>query len=141
MSCVKGFAFTQEAWVGGPHDRGGGRLGLVPVRSLLPRGAPRAVAPAGSRTSRRPVRGDAAGLAGPRNYHRRLLSITSVRCIQASGSLAGGERWRACVMTSEVDGGAEGGPRIRTPDQRVRVFVSSTLRELAAERARLGISK
>ena len=36
-------------------------------------------------------------------------------------------------MTS--DGGAEGGPRIRTPDQRVRVFVSSTLRELAAERA------
>ena len=38
-------------------------------------------------------------------------------------------------MTSEVDGGAEGGPPIRTPDQRVRVFVSSTLRELAAERA------
>jgi uncharacterized protein DUF4062 len=26
-------------------------------------------------------------------------------------------------------------PHIRTPDQRVRVFVSSTLRELAAERA------
>ena len=38
-------------------------------------------------------------------------------------------------MTSEAGGGAEGGPRIRTPDQRVRVFVSSTLRELAAERA------
>jgi hypothetical protein len=26
-------------------------------------------------------------------------------------------------------------PVIRTPDQRIRVFVSSTLRELAAERA------
>ena len=38
-------------------------------------------------------------------------------------------------MTSEADGGAEGGPAIRTPDQRVRVFVSSTLTELAAERA------
>src|ERR1700683_1832304 len=38
-------------------------------------------------------------------------------------------------MMSEADGGAEGGPPIRTPDQRVRVFVSSTLRELAAERA------
>jgi predicted ATPase len=38
-------------------------------------------------------------------------------------------------MTSEMDGGAERDPRIRTPDQRVRVFVSSTLRELAAERA------
>jgi predicted ATPase len=38
-------------------------------------------------------------------------------------------------MTSEAAGGAEGGPLIRTPDQRVRVFVSSTLRELAAERA------
>jgi hypothetical protein len=38
-------------------------------------------------------------------------------------------------MTSGLDGGAEGGPRIRTPDQRVRVFVSSTLTELAAERA------
>jgi predicted ATPase len=38
-------------------------------------------------------------------------------------------------MTSEADGGAEGGQPIRTPDQRVRVFVSSTLRELAAERA------
>src|SRR6202034_3303234 len=37
-------------------------------------------------------------------------------------------------MTSEMAGG-EGGPRIRTPDQRVRVFVSSTLQELAAERA------
>jgi hypothetical protein len=37
-------------------------------------------------------------------------------------------------MTSEMAGG-EGGPRIRTPDQRVRVFVSSTLSELAAERA------
>src|SRR5277367_2226593 len=44
-------------------------------------------------------------------------------------------RGGACAMTSEVDRGAEGGPRIRTPDQRVRVFVSSTLRELAAERA------
>ncbi len=31
-----------------------------------------------------------------------------------------------------------GGPPIRTPDQRVRVFVSSTLRELAAERAAAG---
>src|SRR3977135_1232161 len=38
-------------------------------------------------------------------------------------------------MTSEVDGGAAEGSLIRTPDQRVRVFVSSTLRELAAERA------
>ena len=38
-------------------------------------------------------------------------------------------------MTSEADGGADRGPLIRTPDQRVRVFVSSTLRELAAERA------
>ena len=38
-------------------------------------------------------------------------------------------------MPSEADGGAEGGPQIRTPDQRVRVFVSSTLTELAAERA------
>jgi predicted ATPase len=38
-------------------------------------------------------------------------------------------------MTSGVAGGAERGPRIRTPDQRVRVFVSSTLSELAAERA------
>ena len=38
-------------------------------------------------------------------------------------------------MTSETDGGAERGRRIRTPDRRVRVFVSSTLRELAAERA------
>jgi len=38
-------------------------------------------------------------------------------------------------MTSEGDGGAEGDPRIRTPDRRVRVFVSSTLSELAAERA------
>ena len=37
-------------------------------------------------------------------------------------------------MTSEIDGGAEGLP-IRTPDQRVRVFVSWTLWELAAERA------
>jgi hypothetical protein len=27
-----------------------------------------------------------------------------------------------------------GGPRIRTPDQRLRVFVSSTMRELAEER-------
>jgi predicted ATPase len=38
-------------------------------------------------------------------------------------------------MTSEVAGGAEPGPLIRTPDRRVRVFVSSTLTELAAERA------
>ena len=38
-------------------------------------------------------------------------------------------------MTSEPDGGAEGSPPIRTADQRVRVFVSSTLTELAAERA------
>ena len=38
-------------------------------------------------------------------------------------------------MTSEVAGGVEGSPLIRTPDQRVRVFVSSTLQELAAERA------
>jgi predicted ATPase len=38
-------------------------------------------------------------------------------------------------MTSGADGGAEGGAPIRTPDQRVRVFVSSTLSELAAERA------
>jgi hypothetical protein len=38
-------------------------------------------------------------------------------------------------MTSGMGGGAEEGLRIRTPDQRVRVFVSSTLRELAAERA------
>jgi Domain of unknown function (DUF4062) len=38
-------------------------------------------------------------------------------------------------MTSAVDGGAEGGSPIRTPDQRVRVFVSSTLRELVAGRA------
>jgi hypothetical protein len=38
-------------------------------------------------------------------------------------------------MTSEVAGGAEPGSLIRTPDQRVRVFVSSTLAELAAERA------
>jgi hypothetical protein len=35
-----------------------------------------------------------------------------------------GGGWRRC-----------GGPLIRTPDQRVRVFVSSTLQELAAERA------
>src|SRR6202044_2522788 len=34
-----------------------------------------------------------------------------------------------------MGGGAEEGLRIRTPDQRVRVFVSSTLAELAAERA------
>jgi predicted ATPase len=54
-------------------------------------------------------------------------------CIQASGSLAGGERWRAWV-TTETAGSAEGNPLIRTPDQRVRVFVSSTLRELASER-------
>src|SRR3984885_998748 len=38
-------------------------------------------------------------------------------------------------MMSAVEGGAGGDPRIRTPDQRVRIFVSSTLRELAAERA------
>src|SRR3984885_14710152 len=38
-------------------------------------------------------------------------------------------------MMSAVEGGAGGDPLIRTPDQRVRVFVSSTLRELAAERA------
>ena len=37
-------------------------------------------------------------------------------------------------MTSEMAAG-DGGPRIRTPDQRVRVFVSSTLQELAQERA------
>jgi len=42
--------------------------------------------------------------------------------MQASGSLAGGERWRVCVKTSEVDGGAEGSLRIRTRDQRVRVL-------------------
>ena len=35
---------------------------------------------------------------------------------------------------AEADGGAERGPLIRTPDQRVRVFISSTLRELATER-------
>jgi hypothetical protein len=39
-----------------------------------------------------------------------LLWITSVRCIQASGSLAGGERWRPGAMTSEADGGADRGP-------------------------------
>jgi hypothetical protein len=46
-------------------------------------------------------------------------------------------------MTSGLDGGAEGSPRIRTPDQRVRVFVSSTLNELAAERdaARTAITR
>jgi hypothetical protein len=32
-------------------------------------------------------------------------------------------------------GGAEEEPLIRTPDQRLRVFVSSALKELAAERA------
>jgi predicted ATPase len=37
-------------------------------------------------------------------------------------------------MTSQTAGSAEGHPLIRTPDQRVRVFVSSTLKELAAER-------
>jgi hypothetical protein len=37
-------------------------------------------------------------------------------------------------MTNESGGGAERVPLIRTPDQRVRVFVSSTLRELAVER-------
>ena len=37
-------------------------------------------------------------------------------------------------MTSGMAAG-EGGPRIRTSDQRVRVFVSSTLQELAPERA------
>jgi hypothetical protein len=35
-------------------------------------------------------------------------------------------------MTSQTAGSAEGHPLIRTPDQRVRVFVSSTLKELAA---------
>jgi hypothetical protein len=46
-------------------------------------------------------------------------------------------------MTSEAGGGADGNPLIRTPDQRVRVFVSSTLRELAAERgaARTAITR
>jgi Domain of unknown function (DUF4062) len=46
-------------------------------------------------------------------------------------------------VTSEADGGAAGGRRIRTPDQRVRVFVSSTLKELAAERtaARTAITR
>ena len=38
----------------------------------------------------------------PRNNDLRLLSITSVRCIQASGSLAGGERWR---LRDDVGGG------------------------------------
>jgi predicted ATPase len=38
-------------------------------------------------------------------------------------------------MTSAAEGGAAGGVPIRTPDQRIRVFVSSTLSELAAERA------
>ena len=38
-------------------------------------------------------------------------------------------------MPSRADGGAEEEPLIRTPDQRLRVFVSSTLQELAAERA------
>jgi predicted ATPase len=38
-------------------------------------------------------------------------------------------------MTSGADGGAAGSRPIRTPDRRVRVFVSSTLSELAAERA------
>jgi predicted ATPase len=37
-------------------------------------------------------------------------------------------------MMSGPAGGPAGDPPIRTPDQRVRVFVSSTLRELAAER-------
>jgi hypothetical protein len=37
-------------------------------------------------------------------------------------------------MPSRADGDAEEGPLIRTPDQRLRVFVSSTLHELAAER-------
>ena len=37
-------------------------------------------------------------------------------------------------MTSQTAGSAAGHPLIRTPDQRVRVFVSSTLKELAAER-------
>jgi len=40
-------------------------------------------------------------------------------------------------MTSQTAGSAEGHPLIRTPDQRVRVFVSSTLKELAAERIAL----
>jgi predicted ATPase len=70
-----------------------------------------------------------------RNCYLRLLSIAGVRCIQAAGSLAGGERWRVWVVAPVVGGGEEGVPLIRTPDQRVRVFVSSTLSELAAERA------
>jgi predicted ATPase len=46
-------------------------------------------------------------------------------------------------MMSEAGSGGTGGPRIRTPDQRVRVFVSSTLKELAAERtaARTAITR
>jgi hypothetical protein len=32
-------------------------------------------------------------------------------------------------------------PEIRTPDQRLRVFVSSTLGELAAERTRAALTK
>jgi predicted ATPase len=38
-------------------------------------------------------------------------------------------------MTSQLADGAEPGPLIRTPDQRVRVFVSSTLTELVPERS------
>src|SRR6195952_2280625 len=39
---------------------------------------------------------------------------------------------------SHMPGASTGGATIRTPDQRVRVFVSSTLRELAVERAAVG---
>src|SRR5678815_1722974 len=45
---------------------------------------------------------------------------------------------RAPVIAMEagfVTGALEGGGEIRTPDQRLRVFVSSTLAELAPERA------
>jgi hypothetical protein len=38
-------------------------------------------------------------------------------------------------MTPQTAAGGNENPVIRTPDQRVRVFVSSTLTELAAERA------
>lgn len=43
--------------------------------------------------------------------------------------------WSARVPDALMPGGSAGVPAIRTPDQRVRVFVSSTIRELAAERA------
>src|SRR6202046_5394532 len=76
-----------------------------------------------------PRRRKSAGLSSsPTLDHRRA--------VHAGIWLAGWRgRRRACVMTSEAGGAAEEGQRIRTPDQRIRVFVSSTLTELAAERA------